>query len=163
MRFGPSWNWWMPVSKARMDAGEKMTALTMAEKGSSSADIARLLGRNETTICRYLASMIDTSDLAKKTIKAGASRLAERIIRKADVKESIELLSRPGIDVIAPAVKGAATGGGFGIRVSVGVGSCGTVVQVEGGSSNASNRIEETGEGVIQGVVEGVPVQQNQG
>ena len=112
---------------------EKTTILTLSAKGCGPSEIARVVGRNESTVVRFMARMADTSVLAKATLKAGAARLAERVINHANVEESIEVLSRPGMDVLQPATKDL--NGGFGIQVSVGVGSCGTVVRVEGGSS----------------------------
>lgn len=113
---------------------EKTAILTLASKGRTIPQIAKSVNRAESTIARFLVRMSDTSVLAKATLKAGAVRLAERVVKHADVEESIEVLSRPGMDVLQPAAA-AGISGGFGIQVSVGVGSCGTVVKVEGGTN----------------------------
>mgnify|MGYP001575498781 CR=1 FL=1 len=113
---------------------EQVAILTMAAKGRSTIEIGRALGRNDSTIARFLARMADTSVLAKATLKAGAARLAERVVKQATVVEAVDVLSRPGMDVLQPAAN-KGSGGGFGIQVSVGVGSCGTVVKVVGGTS----------------------------
>lgn len=119
------------VSKLKPD--EKSAILLMSEKGRTVDEIAKSLDRSKATISRFIADMADTSILAKATLRAGAAALAERVIKRASVTESIEVLSRPGIDVLQPVVQKGAGSGGGGFRVSVGVGSCGTVVQVEGG------------------------------
>lgn len=142
----------------RMTADEKITALTLSQNGSTISDIARKIKRNETTISRYLASMMDTSVLAKATIKAGAVALAERIVRKADVKEAIEVLSRPGVDILAPAARSGGSQGGFGIQVSVAVGSCGAVVQV-GGQDGRQGQLEGSVEAVGGGGQRALDVQ----
>ena len=119
------------ISKLKPD--EKSAILLMSEKGKSIDEIAKVLNRAKATVSRFIADMADTSVLAKATLRAGSAALAERIVKKASVTESIEVLSRPGIDVLQPAIQKGSSGGGF--RVSVGVGSCGTVVQVEGGNT----------------------------
>lgn len=135
----------LPVAQGgkspKMTPEEKITCLTMKEAGKSVGEIAYVVKRNVSTVSRYLAGMMDSSLLARMTLKAGASTLAERIIRKADVKESIEVLSRPDMGVLKPAER-AGGGGGMGIRVSVGVASCGTVVQVEASNGNEASRLE---------------------
>jgi hypothetical protein len=135
---------------ARMSSDEKVTILTMSRNQKSIDEIAYAVGRSRTTVQRFLAEMIDTSELAKVTLKAGAVKLAERIIKKAEVREAIDVLSRPDIGVIAPAQKGLPVSGG--IQVSVGVSSCGTVVQVTSGGQNATRGEIPAGneEGAIQ-------------
>ena len=115
----------------RLDNDEKSAILLMSAKGKSVDEIALAVNRSKSAVSRFIAEMADTSVLAKATLKAGAAALAERVIKQADVSESIEVLSRPGMDILQPAQQKGGSGGGF--RVSVGVGSCGTVVQVEGG------------------------------
>lgn len=117
----------------RMSNEERITILTMSAGGRSIGDIARVIKRSESGISKYLASMIDTTEIAKRTLRAGAVNLAERIIKKADVKEAIEVLSRPSVGVLDPPASQKG-GQGFGIQVSVGIASCGTVVKIEGGS-----------------------------
>lgn len=135
---------------SRMTTDEKVTILTLSRAQKSIDEIADSVGRSRTTIQRFLAEMIDTSELAKVTLRAGAVKLAERIIKKAEVREAIDVLSRPDIAVIAPAQKGLPVGSG-GIQVSVGVSSCGTVVQVTSGGQNAAR-----GEALPAGNEEGI-------
>ena len=141
-RGGPGWRkgrqGYMAKYKVKfLNADEKTAILTLTQKGRTIPQVAKAIGRNESTITRFLVRMADTSVLAKATLKAGAARLAERVVEKANVVEAVEVLSRPGMDVLQPAaIKGG--GGGFGIQVSVGVGSCGTVVKIEGGPNAQS-------------------------
>ena len=116
----------------RLTNEEKIAILTLSSKGASIGDIARAVTRSESTVSRYLARMIDSTVLAKATLRAGAVNLAERIIAKADVKESIEVLTRPDIGVLQPAVKSGDGSGGW--QLSVGINSCGTVVRLEQGN-----------------------------
>jgi len=127
----------------RLDNDEKSAILLMSGKGRTVDEIAKSLDRAKSTISRFIAEMADTSILARATLKAGAASLAQRVIKKASVTESIEVLSRPGMDVLQPAqLKG---GGAGNFRVSVGVGSCGTVVQVESGDVQSSAQRLESG------------------
>lgn len=126
---------------SQLDNDEKTAILLMSSKGKTVQEIGRSLNRHHTIISRYIARMADTSVLAKATLKAGAQKLAERVVKKASVGESIEVLSRPGMDVLQPAQQKGSTGGG-GFRVSVGVGSCGTVVQVESGDGKQRRELD---------------------
>lgn len=137
-----------------LSLSEKNLILHMSGKGRAIGEISRAVERSESTVSRFLARMADTSDLARATIKAGTATLAERIIKKATVGEAIEVLSRPGIDVIQPAPQKGVGGQGWGIQVSVGVASCGTVVHVEAG--NVERQIGESEPGGIDGVGVGV-------
>lgn len=116
---------------SRMTADEKTTILVLSAKGDSVGSIAEKMGRSSSTISRFIAEMASTTVLAEATLKRDSIKLVERIIKKADVKESIDVLSRTNIGVLAP-VKTISQGGG-GIEVSVGVSSCGTVVSVKAG------------------------------
>lgn len=112
---------------------EQCTILTLAAKGMGCTTIAEQIQRDESTVSKFLARMQDTSKLAQATLRAGSLILAKRVIKQADVKESIDVLSRPDIGALAPPTpKGGS--GGFGIQVSVGVMSNGTVVKIEGGT-----------------------------
>lgn len=117
-----------------MSRDEKISILTMSQKGKTVDEIAEALHRSKPAVSRFLSEMADSSVLAKAILKSGAETLATRIVKKASVSESMDVLSRPGMDVLTPHAKSGSSPG-FGIQVSVGVGSCGTVVKVEGGSN----------------------------
>lgn len=75
----------------------------LGEKMDRSPDVIRQ------TIRRFLP----TTDAAESYLKAQALRLAVRVVRKANVDQSIDLLSRPNIGVIAPQQQQASSGGFF--------------------------------------------------
>lgn len=65
-----------------------------------------------------------TTNIAEVILKKGAARMAARIVRRANVTEAIDVLSRPNIGVLDP-IKKAEGGGGF--IMSITAESCGTV------------------------------------
>lgn len=149
----------------KLTPAEATSILVLSRKGETTAQIAKSLGRNESTIARFLVKYADTRELAKAVLQAGAASLAERIVKKAEVREAIDVLSRPEMEVLRPLPRagGPAVGGpGFGIQVSVGVGSCGTVVQITGGTSSEKSQqlpAQSSGEeGSSAGLLEGAIV-----
>lgn len=136
-----------PKKVTQLSNDEKVVILTMSQAGKSVDEVAKAVDRPKNTVSRFLVKMSDTSVLAKAVIKAGAVTLAQRVVAKAEVREAIDVLSRPGMGVIEPV---APKGGnqGFGIQVSVGVASCGTVIKIEGGSNNG---LQQLGSGNGQG------------
>lgn len=93
--------------------------------------ISEDLGRKGYTLApkaiwNMLQRLRPTTDLAKMYLKAKAIKLARRIVRKANVSEAIDLLSRPDMGVIAPRLASDnAVGGGF--FLSVEMDTCGAV------------------------------------
>ena len=140
-----------------LDVQDRILILKMSKAGKSVTDIADALGRSSSTISRFLARTVDTRELAMEVIRSGAVTLAERIIKKANVDQSIEVLSRPGISVLEPPVKSG--GQSTSLQVSVAVNSCGTVVSVSGGQ-NGSELPSMPGRDVHnpQGILEAVSV-----
>lgn len=92
-----------------------------------SSDLAKK-GQNISakTIWHMLQRLRPSTDLAKMYLKAKAIKLARRIVRKANVSEAIDLLSRPDMGVISPRMASDnAVGGGF--FLSVEMDTCGAV------------------------------------
>ena len=67
-----------------------------------------------------------TTDIAKLYLKAKAMKLVKRVVQKANVSEAIDLLSRPGMDVIGRPSKEQA-GGPQGFFLTVQADTCGAV------------------------------------
>lgn len=76
------------------------------------------------SIASVIARYQPTTELAQVILKKGAMRLAARIVRRANVTEAIDVLSRPNIGVLDP-IKKQEGGGGF--IMSITAESCGTV------------------------------------
>lgn len=77
------------------------------------------------TVAAVIRRLKPSTQLAQDYIKASAMRLAVRVVREASAQQSIDLLSRPNIGVLAPMQTREAGGGGFFLSVSAD--SCGSV------------------------------------
>jgi predicted transcriptional regulator len=85
------------------EAGRKGTPLSSQDKvsiieaharGISGSAIAKKLERNHSVISRFLDKYRTTAPLARLHFDANAERLAARVIKKANVEESLEVLDR---------------------------------------------------------------------
>lgn len=85
----------------------KTSAMTMAEKIEcldlyadlkDAAAVAVKMKRSEEGIRKFLSKYQSTTKGARMTLEAGAERLANRIIKDANVEESLEVLDR--LDVV---------------------------------------------------------------
>lgn len=96
-----------------------------------SADIA---GQHEgefqlppKTVWAVLNRLRPTTDMAKMYLKHQAMKLARRIVKKANVTEAIDVLSRPGMDVLSPPQKSGDATGPAGFFLTVQADTCGAV------------------------------------
>lgn len=87
--------------------------------------IGTVLGIQVDTVRAVVKRMTSTSAAAEAHLQASALKLAMRIVRKANVEESIDILSRPNIGVLSPIAKG--TESTAGIFIGVSADSCGAV------------------------------------
>jgi hypothetical protein len=94
----------------------------------SCAKIAEEYGRTQETIYGLVRRFNPSTDAAEALIKANALRLAVRVVRKANVDQAIDILSRPNMGVLQPTQQAGSGGGGF--FLSVQADSCGAVVKV---------------------------------
>jgi hypothetical protein len=115
----------------RFDAYRREGMDIMAACTRISADLA---GREEDrfeipprSIWAMLNRLRPTTDMAKMYLKAKAMRLVKRVVAKANVSEAIDILSRPGIDVLSPAQKGVDSSGPAGFFLTVKADTCGAV------------------------------------
>ncbi len=84
---------------------EKEYILKAIERGRTDAEISQKIMWPVKEVAMLRAEMFPTAGLAKYLIKANAQKLAQRIIDDCNVEEAIDILSRPNIGVLAPAVK----------------------------------------------------------
>lgn len=88
--------------------------------------IARATKHSEKTVARVMRQLMPTTKLATAKLRAGSSKLVDRLLAKAEVPDILDILSRPNIGVLAPASKGGSDGP-TGVFVSVQSESCGAV------------------------------------
>lgn len=79
------------------------------------------------SVWAMLQRLRPTTDIAKMLLKASAVKLVKRVIKKANVAESMDILSRPGIDVLNPVAKGEMGNGPTGFFLTVNADTCGAV------------------------------------
>lgn len=89
------------------------------------AEIAPLYNRTTSGIHYIIQRYQPTTDLATRYLQSQALKLAMRVVRKANVTEAIDVLSRKSMGVIAPKTEEGAGNRGF--FLSVEADSCGAV------------------------------------
>lgn len=97
-----------------MNDGEKSDALRLFNKGWTAAEIGEELGRDESTIYRLINETKPTTEYAGALLKARASELVGKLLEKAEASHILDILSRPNIGVLEPAVPRGAGGQGGG-------------------------------------------------
>lgn len=69
----------------------------MYRAGKTQVDIAQFLGCSQPTVSKWLEVVNDPLDDAKHILREGSPDLAKRILKDADVEESLEVLDRLGV------------------------------------------------------------------
>lgn len=126
------------------DIAEVMARFKRYRKaGKPIMEAVRLVAKDtellEATVYSIQKRMRPTTEVATDYIKANSLKLAMRVVRKANVDQSIALLSRPNIGVLEPA-NGEGGMGGSRFMIGVAVDSLGGVkvgVQLEGPAPQA--------------------------
>lgn len=77
---------------------EKLAILEMHTRGISTEVITARLARSESTIRKFLSDYKPTTMVAKAYFEAHAEKLAARIVKHADVDQSMEVMDR--LDVL---------------------------------------------------------------
>ena len=127
---------------------ERMLILDRLDAGVSAKDISFELGRDIQSIYRVARKYHPTTKLATRLILANSERLAKRIIDKANVEESIDILSRPNVDVLKPVIREAPVNVGFFTSVSLdAVGAVREVKSIGLGATDAVTRSQIPDEG----------------
>lgn len=78
-------------------------ALKLRREGLNQSEIAAKLERTPGCISRFFKRFFGTTELAEQFIKASSLKMAQKMVKHATVQETIEILSRPNIGVLAPA------------------------------------------------------------
>ena len=80
--------------RTRLSTSQQAEIIVLRGKSIGVREIARIVGCSHPTVIGYLRKYANTVDIAKATMKAGAQTLAERVIEKANVDQSLEVLDR---------------------------------------------------------------------
>lgn len=90
-------------SGLHMSLDEKsLIAEMFFKKQMKISEIAAALDRRHETILKYVRTLTDSTALAQQYLKSRAIDLVKRIVKKADVDQAIDILSRPNIGVLKP-------------------------------------------------------------
>ena len=115
------------LRRSKVSDGEKSDIIIELRKGRSVQEVARLFGRDESTITRIVKELKPTKALAQAKLEASLATLVDKVIDKADVNQIVDILSRPNIGVLEAPVKAGGGAGGPNIGISVQVGSLAAV------------------------------------
>ncbi len=95
------------LSTRPMSMDEKLKALELFAETQDAAQVAAKLNRSEVSIRKFLRAYQSTATGARMVLNAGAEKLAKRVIREANVEESMEVLDR--LDVLPKIDRAKAT------------------------------------------------------
>lgn len=104
---------------------KRLTTVQNVPIGEACAQIAGDYGRTKDVIYALVRRFVPSVDAADAYLKSNALRLAMRVVRKADVDQAIDVLSRSNIGVLAPKQEAGGNAGGF--FLSVTADTCGAV------------------------------------
>ena len=85
---------------SRLSRTEESLILQLHAEGKTQVAIAQVLGCSQPTVSAVLKAYSNTKFLAKRLLDNSAATLAERVVKHANVAESLDVLER--IEVIAP-------------------------------------------------------------
>ncbi len=80
-----------------MSMDEKLKCLDLFAELKDIAMVATKMGRAEEGVRKFLSRYQSTTVGARMTLEAGAERLANRIVKHANVEESLEVMDRLGV------------------------------------------------------------------
>lgn len=82
---------------SRLTRAEVASILSLSRAGKTQVEIAQALGCNHSTVSRWLADLEDTTELAKHKLRSAAVDFVDRVVKDADVEQSLEVLDRIGV------------------------------------------------------------------
>jgi predicted transcriptional regulator len=102
---------------SRVSREKESAILKLAALGKTQTEIADIVGVSQPTVSRTLSEFADTREHAKAILNKSAARLAERVVDRADVAESLDVLER--IDVIRAKERDSGAHGGVMVVVNM--------------------------------------------
>lgn len=101
--------------RTRLLPDQQAYILVMHEKGVSARRIAEAVGSSHPTVIGFIRKYQNTLEMAKATLRAGAQELAERVVERAGVDQSMEVLDR--LDVLPKKRNDAGSGATFNVMI----------------------------------------------
>lgn len=81
-----------------LSAADRQDILRLYEAGATQVELAKKFGRNQSTISRVVSRYVDTTQLARRRLKARAEEMADKIADKGnagDLRKVLEGLKMP--------------------------------------------------------------------
>lgn len=104
------------ADRSQLSRAEDALILKLSADGKTQTEIAQLVGCNQSSVSRVLSRFLDTREVAKRILHNGAQALAERIVKDADVDQSLEVLDR-----LEVAPKREQGGNRMGLQINIGM------------------------------------------
>lgn len=104
---------------------EKAIIVELYHEGISRRRIAEIIGRDIHTVSNFLKRYASTVTAGRMYFEANADKLARRVVKNANVEESLEVLDR--LDVLPAKGNKDRGGGGASFNVMIGVPGSGSV------------------------------------
>lgn len=82
---------------ARLTREDIACIRSLNKAGKTQVEIAQIIGCSQPTVSKWLEVVNDPLDDAKHILREGSPELAKRILKDADVEESLEVLDRLGV------------------------------------------------------------------
>lgn len=79
---------------SRLSRDEIALIKQLAKTGKTQDQIAQIVGCSQPTVSKWLEIVIDPIEDAKHILRTNAPRLAQRVVKDADVDQSLEVLDR---------------------------------------------------------------------
>ena len=88
------------ADQKHLSRDEVATIRQLAKLGKTQVEIAQVLGCHQSTVSKWLSALADPVEDARHILRNSSPKLAERVVKDANVAESLDVLER--LEVIAP-------------------------------------------------------------
>ena len=82
---------------SRLTRDEIASIFTLHRAGKTQVEIAETLNCNVSSVCRWLKSLDDTTDLAKQILKSSAADVARALVKTKHAPTQLEILRDQGV------------------------------------------------------------------
>ena len=84
-------------SYTRLTDADRLTILTLHDKGLTQTEIAKRLARSVSTIHEVIQTYAPTVDMAKRKLQASALRMAENVVENGQARDHVKALEGLGV------------------------------------------------------------------
>lgn len=87
-----------PPDRSRLTQAEVAILFQLREEGFTQSQIAQRLGCNQPTVSKWLATLTDTTSVAKEYLRGSALKMAKNIVAKGQPRDHVAALK--GLSVL---------------------------------------------------------------